>query len=253
MSFSDLHRGGRALLLPNAWDVASAMTFVDAGYEAVGTTSLGVAASQGVHDASRVGRERTRELAQALRALPCYLSVDIEDGFDDDPERVATYVADLDVDGINLEDSTCGALVSVSTQCAKIDAVRKRNITTFINARVDTFWLGKSADLASTLDRARAYSDAGADGVFVPGKLQGDQIATLAAELNVPLNVLPQPGLTLDELSAMGVRRVSSGSLPFRAALAASLASLELVREGSVPPAVSYTEVQKMSDTYAGW
>lgn len=252
MSFADLHHGDRALLLPNAWDAASARVFVDAGYEAVGTTSLGVAASQGVRDATRVGRERTRELAKALRVLPCYLTVDIEDGFDDEPERVATYVADLGVDGINLEDSTCGALVPASTQHAKISAIRERDDTTFINARVDTFWLDESADLASTLDRAHAYGDAGADGVFIPGKLQRDQIAALAAELHVPLNVLPQPGLTLDDLSALGVRRVSSGSLPFRAALAATLASLEHVREGSTPTAVSYAEVQELTERYAG-
>lgn len=251
MTFADLHRGPQALLLPNAWDVASAMAFVDVGYAAIGTTSLGVAASHGELDASRAGRDRTRSLAEALRALPCHVTVDIEDGYDDEPERVAAYVAELGVDGINLEDSTCGALVPVSVQTAKVSAIKQRSRATFVNARVDTFWLGEQASLAHTLDRAQAYVDAGADGIFVPGRLEDTQIAALAGELCVPLNVLPQPGLTLDELSELGVRRVSSGSLPFRAALAAAVGALDHVREGSTPTVVPYPEVQEMTERYA--
>lgn len=250
MTFADLHRGARALLLPNAWDVASAMAFLDAGYEAIGTTSLGVAASHGDVDASRTGKERNRSLARALRVLPCHISIDIEDGYDDDPEVVAAYVADLGVDGINLEDSTQGTLVPPEVHAAKVSAIKRRHEPTFVNARVDTFWLGEDATVQDTLDRARAYADAGADGIFVPGRLDPDQISAIAGQVAVPLNVLPQPGRTLDDLSALGVRRVSSGSLPFRAAIHAAVATLDQVHAGSSPAAQSYADVQRASEAY---
>lgn len=252
MTFADLHRGQSALLLPNAWDIASALAFLDAGYEAIGTTSLGVAASQGLVDASGASRDQTRALAHSLRVLPCHVSVDIEDGFDSDPDRVAAYVEDLGVDGVNVEDSTHGELVESAAHAAKVAAIKRRcGDAVFVNARVETYWLGQDSTVEQTLDRARRYVEAGADGVFVPGKLDREQIAAIASGLSVPLNVLPQPGTSLDELSALGVRRVSSGSLPYRAALSAAVAALDHVRAGTSPPAMPYVEVQRRSEAYA--
>src|SRR3954469_19410632 len=109
MSFHDLHRGELPFLLPNAWDVASALAFLDAGFPAIGTTSFGVASSLGRPDGGRATRDANLALARALSSLPAYVSVDIEDGYDDDPERVAAYVDELaaaGVAGINIEDST---------------------------------------------------------------------------------------------------------------------------------------------------
>ncbi|MDN5852820.1 MAG: isocitrate lyase/phosphoenolpyruvate mutase family protein [Actinomycetia bacterium] len=251
MSFADLHRGPGALLLPNAWDVASAMAFLDAGDAAIGTTSLGVAASHGEPDAARTSKDRTRAIAHALRVLPCAISVDIEDGFDDEPDRVATYVDDLGVVGVNIEDSTRGSLIDPVAHAHKVAAIKRRcGVDVFVNARVDTYWLGQDATVEHTVGRARHYVDAGADGIFVPGGLDADQIAALASGVRVPLNVLPQPGTSLDELTALGVRRVSSGSLPFRAALDAALSSLDHVRAGTAPAAVPYADVQRRSEAY---
>src|ERR1700758_3935443 len=104
--FRELHRGDTPLVLPNAWDVPSALAFIGAGFVAVGTTSFGVAASRGHADGSRSSKHPNIELAAALASLDCFRSFDIEDGYADDPEAVADYVAQLDVEGVNIEDST---------------------------------------------------------------------------------------------------------------------------------------------------
>ena len=102
MSFRDLHYTDESLLLPNAWDVSSALAFYDAGYRAVGTTSFGVAASAGRPDGGRSSKEPTSNLVSQLRNVPVYVSADVEEGYDDDPDVVAGYVAGLGAAGINI-------------------------------------------------------------------------------------------------------------------------------------------------------
>jgi len=250
MSFADLHHGDRPLVLPNAWDVGSALAMLAAGFAAVGTTSLGVAVSHGLADATRATRDATYTLARALADLPCWVSVDVEDGFDDDPDRVAAYVERLSVsgsgvDGINLEDSTGGALVDMDRHAAKIAAVKERCPELFVNARIDTFWLGQE-DLPATLARAAAYVAAGADGVFVPGRLDAETIRAVADAVPVPLNVLAGPAYGIERLAELGVRRISTGSLPYRAALDAAVGVGRAVREGQpLPDATPYSVVQR--------
>ncbi|WP_143447936.1 isocitrate lyase/phosphoenolpyruvate mutase family protein [Kineosporia sp. R_H_3] len=251
-AFAVLHDGPRPLVLPNAWDVASARAFVAAGFPAVATTSLGVCASLGLVDGARAGRGAVVALAAALRDLPCPVSVDLEDGFAADPAEVAALVGSLGVAGVNLEDSTDGVLVPAAAHAAKVAAVRRRCPDVFVNARVDTHWLGGPGPVDDTLARALAYVDAGADGVFVPGPLTDAQVRDLAAAVPVPLNVLPDPGRTLDDLAALGVRRVSTGSLPYRAALRAAVDAACAVRDGAAPPrAVPYADVQALAVTAA--
>lgn len=93
MSFRDLHYSDEPLLLPNAWDVSSALAFYDTGYRAVGTTSFGAAASAGHPDGGRSSRELTGNLVRRLRNLPVHVSADVEDGYDDDPDLVAGFVS----------------------------------------------------------------------------------------------------------------------------------------------------------------
>src|SRR5947208_1737836 len=111
MTFRDMHYGELPLLLPNAWDVPSALALLECGFTAVGTTSFGVASSLGRPDGGRSTKEANLALASALRPLDCYLSVDIEDGYADDPDKVADYVARLPGDGINIEDNTAEKLI----------------------------------------------------------------------------------------------------------------------------------------------
>jgi hypothetical protein len=172
MTFHELHDAAEPLLLPNAWDVPSALTFLDAGFAAIGTTSFGIASSLGRPDGGRATRDANLALARALSSLPAYVSVDIEDGYDDDPEQVAAYVAELaaaGAAGINIEDSSAEQLIAPEAHAAKVGAIKERCPGLFVNARVDTYWLGQDATPQATLARAARYVRAGADGVFVPG------------------------------------------------------------------------------------
>lgn len=247
MTFHQLHRAGPVpFLLPNAWDVGSALALVEAGFPAVGTTSFGVAAGIGIPDGRGGTGEATSTLVARLRALPVHVSADIEDGYHDDPERVAAYAAGLGAGGVNIEDSTGGHLVSPDAHAAKITAVKRRSPALFVNARVDTYWLGEDATVEATLARARAYVAAGADGVFVPGATDPDDIRAFTSQIPVPVNVLVVPGLPLAELGRLGVRRVSTGSLPYRSAVDAAVAVAEAVRDGQpVPAATPYQESQR--------
>lgn len=244
-TFADLHAGPVPLLLPNAWDVASALVFADAGFPAVGTSSMGVAASAGRPDGRWGSREETVRIAEALVDVDILLTVDLEDGHSDDPAEVAALVDPLPVAGLNIEDSRLDRLVDPRLLADKIAAVKQRRPDVFVNARVDTYWFGQDATEERTLARARTYVAAGADGIFLPGVQDLDLMGRLAAALEVPLNVLPVPGASLEALGRVGVRRVSTGSLPYRAALQAALDSAEAVRTGGdVPGSVSYPELQ---------
>jgi 2-methylisocitrate lyase-like PEP mutase family enzyme len=251
-TFLELHHGEKPLLLPNAWDVPSALALLEAGFAAVGTTSFGVASSVGRPDGGRATRDPNRHLARQLAHLPCHVSVDIEDGYADDPEQVAAYVAGLDVAGINIEDSTAEKLVAPAVAAGKVAAIKDRCPGVFVNARVDTYWLGADASVAVTLERATTYVDAGADGVFVPGVTEPAVIRELAASIPVPLNVLVVPGLSLGELGELGVRRVSTGSLPYRVAIHAAVEVATAVRDGrGVPEAMPYADLQARLVRYA--
>ncbi|WP_322761143.1 isocitrate lyase/phosphoenolpyruvate mutase family protein [Frankia sp. Cr2] len=258
MTFADLHRAGDPLILPNAWDAASAAALLAAGFPAIGTTSLGLAAQHGLADASRAIPELTRRLARRLRALPCPVSVDIEDGFADDPAAVADYAASLEVDGINIEDTTRGRLGPSDAHAAKIEAIKDRCPRLFVNARVDTFWTAQAATatatvtVTETVDRALRYVGAGADGVFVPGRLSSPQIRQIVSAVPVPVNVLASPDHSATELARLGVRRISCGSLLYRAALDRAVEVAVRIRDGEpAPPAISYSAIQGLAARYS--
>ncbi len=252
MTFADLHHGELPLLLPNAWDVPSALALLECGFTAIGTTSFGVASSIGRPDGGRSTREANLGLAVALRPLDCYTSLDIEDGYADDPEEVADYVAGLPVDGINIEDSTAEKLIPPPRHAAKVAAIKRRSPDVFVNARVDTYWLGQDATVAATLERAARYAEAGADGIFVPGATEPEVLRELATAIPLPVNVLAIPGLSLADLAALGVRRVSTGSLPYRAAIHAAAQAALAVRDSTeLPGADPYPEMQERLTRYA--
>ncbi|MEU1969848.1 isocitrate lyase/phosphoenolpyruvate mutase family protein [Micromonospora sediminicola] len=257
-AFRALHRPGRPLLLPNAWDHASAAALAARGHAAIGTTSLGVAAAAGRPDGAGATRTETLDLARRLRHLPVLLTVDVEDGFDEEPAAVARYVGELaalGVVGVNLEDGRPdGTLTPAPLVAAKIAAVRAAAPGLFVNARTDAWWLDVPAPLAEARRRAAAYRAAGADGFFVPGA-PDDTIGTLVADAGLPLNVLHRPGgPDLDRLGRLGVARVSTGSLLFRAALGAALRRVDAVAAGAdtgEPTPPGYGEVQQLSRRFA--
>ncbi|NDU71075.1 isocitrate lyase/phosphoenolpyruvate mutase family protein [Actinomadura sp. DSM 109109] len=249
--FRRLHRGERPLVLPNAWDFASGAALAAAGFPAVGTTSLGVAAAAGKPDAAGGTRAETLALARALARLPVPVTVDVEGGFSDRPGDVAALAAELasaGIAGINLEDGRAdGTLAPAGERAAVIAAVKEAAPEVFLNARTDTLWLGV-ADRDETLRRARAYAEAGADGIFVPGIAEDADIRAVLDATALPLNVLHLPGRTeYARLARLGVHRVSTGSLPFRAALRAAVAAaLDVTGEGGAPPLPSYGDVQRL-------
>lgn len=248
MTFAELHRAGDPLVLPNAWDVGTARALVAGGFAAIGTTSLGLTASQGLPDATRRGRELTVESTGQLVAagLGCFLTCDIEDGFADGAAEVADFVASLGVDGVNIEDATEGALAGPKAHAAKIRAIKQSSPDVFVNARTDVYWLGPG-DRDEAVRRAQVYVDAGADGVFLPGAVDLATIESFVAAIDVPVNVLASPTLTRQQLADVGVARISTGSLLYRAALAATLATAHAVRDGQpLPPAIGYDDVQAL-------
>ncbi|MEY7971593.1 isocitrate lyase/phosphoenolpyruvate mutase family protein [Saccharomonospora xinjiangensis] len=231
--FHALHHGGNPLLLPNVWDVGTAEALAEAGFRAVATTSFGIASSIGVPNGAGRTRAHVVALVRRLAALPCLLTVDVEGGFSDDPGEVAdlaVWLADLGVVGINLEDGAGpGRLVDAGLHAAKVAEVRARVPRLFVNARVDTYWVDAERTISATLARAERYRDAGADGIFVPGRLTAPEIADLVNGIGVPLNVLWYPGSHgVAELAALGVKRISTGSQLYRAA---RRAAVDLARE----------------------
>jgi 2-methylisocitrate lyase-like PEP mutase family enzyme len=255
-AFADLHRGPEPLLLPNAWDRASAALFAQAGFSAVATTSLGVAAVAGLPDGAGVTRAQTLQTARALGGDSRYLlSVDAEDGYSEEPDEVAAFCAKLaavGAVGVNLEDGRPGGTLTESERhAAKIAAVKAAVPGLFVNARTDTHWLGTQLD--ETIERLRAYRDAGADGVFVPGLRDPQMISALTSTIDLPLNLLYRPGgPSIAELGELGVRRVSLGSLAFRAALAAALETVTAIRDGKPEAgldALGFAQVQQLSDS----
>ncbi|WP_151769674.1 isocitrate lyase/PEP mutase family protein [Streptomyces abyssomicinicus] len=235
-AFARLHHRAGPLLLPNAWDHASAAALAARGFAAIGTTSLGVAAAAGLPDGEGATAGETLALARRLGRRASFLfTVDAEGGFSDDPREVARLARSLHeagAAGINLEDGRPdGTLAPAALHAAKIAAVKAAVPDLFVNARTDTHWL--SRDEEETAARLARYERAGADGVFVPGLSDPAGIAALTSALRVPLNILYTPsGPGLTELAALGVRRISLGSLLYRRALTAAVAAATAVRDG---------------------
>jgi 2-methylisocitrate lyase-like PEP mutase family enzyme len=242
--FAGLHRRGQPFLLPNAWDVASALLLAEAGFPAVGTTSLGVTAAAGLVDGAGTGRAYTLALAAAIvPRLQVPVTIDLEGGYSDEPSAVAELAAELaslGAAGINLEDAAAaGCLRPPRLQADIVRAVAAAAPGLFVNARTDTYWLEigpPESRLEETITRLKAYEDAGASGVFVPALWEPADVAAVTGRVGLPLNLLWRPDLDMARLAAAGVARISTGSGPYRRALAAGLATAVAARDGAEPP-----------------
>jgi 2-methylisocitrate lyase-like PEP mutase family enzyme len=239
--FAALHRVGDPLILPNVWDVASARFLAAAGFAALGTTSLGIAAANGLPDG--LDAAETLRLTRRLARLPVHLSVDLGTG----TVAAAVAVAEAGAVGVNVED----AMAPVPGQAALIRSVKREAPDLFLNARTDTHWQ-RTGDRAECLRRVRLYAEAGADAVFVPGLVEPADVEAVVAAVDVPVNILFQPGRhTVASLTELGVRRISMGSLLFRAALAAARDTAVAVRDGLAvsPDLPSYAQVNQEGPT----
>ncbi len=229
-----LHHDPKILLLPNVWDVASARVVVEAGFDAIATTSAGIAFTLGYPDGQKIAREEMLEVvARIASAVKVPVTADVEAGYGNGPEDAAETtrgVIEAGAVGMNLEDATNdpqNPLVPLSLQLEKIAAVREQatssKVSVLLNARTDTYLLQvgpteKRYD--ETLRRLTAFRDSGADCLFVPGLSDAATIRRLVADLSCPLNILAGPGSpSVPELEKLGVARVSLGSGPMRATL----------------------------------
>jgi 2-methylisocitrate lyase-like PEP mutase family enzyme len=245
-AFADLHKSGEPLLLPNAWDVASAAAIAGAGAKAIATTSAGVAWSLGVPDGADLGAERAAAvIARIVAAVDVPVSADIEAGYSDVAATVAA-VLQAGAAGVNIEDRRDGSgLYTAAEQAARLTAARAATggAPFWINARTDVF-LGGSGRIDEALERSAAYAAAGADSLFVPGLVDPAGIAELAAG-PLPVAVMVWPGApSVAELAAAGAVRISLGSAIAQAAYGvAARAATELLTRGtydSVADGIAY-------------
>ena len=230
----DLHIPGDPLLLLNAWDAASAVVIARGGARAIATSSAAAANALGYADGQHLTREQMLGAVAAIAgAVDLPVTADMEAGYGDEPDAAAATargVIEVGAVGLNMEDLQDGGddLLPIERFAAKIAAVRavgdETGIPLVLNARTDVF-LGGIGDPDSRLDhaveRGNAYLDAGADCIFVPGVIDTTVITGLVQGIHGPISVLAVPGSPrLSDLKALGVARISTGSGPYRAALA---------------------------------
>jgi 2-methylisocitrate lyase-like PEP mutase family enzyme len=231
-----LHVGPAPLVLPNVWDVASARIVEQAGAKVIATTSAGMAWALGYADGEQMpAQELLSACRRICRAVNAPVTVDIERGFGASAQDTAVLVnalIEMGVVGINIEDGTdplTQALADAAVLRERIacirEVARQQGLPLFINARIDTYCAAgvpAQTRLEETLRRALSYIDAGADGIFVPGLADPDEIRHLVSRLSVPLNIYAgYPGApAVADLQMLGVRRVSLGCGAIQAVLA---------------------------------
>ncbi|USK48060.1 isocitrate lyase/phosphoenolpyruvate mutase family protein [Bacillus sp. CMF12] len=233
-AFHRLHQQSSTFVLPNAWDVISAKMFEECGFKAIGTTSAGIAASLGYLDGQSIPLSKMVETIENIaKSVNVPVSADIEAGYGRTVEEVLETVKAVSAAGaigINLEDGTGDPnrpIFEISSQVEKIAAIKEfsesRNMPLFINARTDLYWLNigdSSTRLQEAVKRAKAYQDAGADCIFIPGLTDRKIIKKIREEISCPINLLVDAEMpSLSELSEIGIERLSCGSGPFRATL----------------------------------
>ena len=262
--FRALHRRDGAFLIPNPWDVGTARLLALLGFEALATTSAGYAFSVGQRD-NTIGRERMlAHAAEIVRATDLPVSADLENGFGDDPETVAETIrlaGAAGLAGASIEDATnrpgepvYERSLAVERVRAAAEAARSLGFPFTLTARAENHIVGRP-DLGDTIERLRAYQEAGADVLYAPGLADTNEIAAVVGAVVRPVNVLvplPRARTSLAELSALGVKRVSVGSALSRAALGAFLRAAREMREHGTfsftEDAVPYREISSMFD-----
>jgi 2-methylisocitrate lyase-like PEP mutase family enzyme len=223
-----LHVPGSPLVLPNAWDVASAKTVVAAGYPVVATTSAGVAEALGYEDHQGApAEEMLAAAARIARSVEVPVTVDAEAGYDLAPAELVGALREAGAAGCNVEDTdhATGRLRDAAEQAASLAAIRAAADGLVVNARIDVF-LGAPPDrpqlelVDEAAERARMYLAAGADCVYPILLHERDAIAAFVAAVDGPVNILALPKAPpIEALAELGVARVSYGSLLHRRAM----------------------------------
>jgi 2-methylisocitrate lyase-like PEP mutase family enzyme len=233
-AFRAMHTGAGAVLLPNVWDVASARIIEEAGFEAIATTSAGIAFAQGFPDGQKIPADQmVTAVAHIASAVRIPVTADVEAGYGQRPEdaaRTARGVIEAGAVGMNFEDATGDGdhpLTELTLQLERIRAIRvtgdELGVPIVLNARTDVYLLQigePSRRYDEAVRRLAEFRDAGADCVFVPGVRDAETIGRIVADLKCPVNILGVPGSpSVPELVKLGVKRISLGSGPMRSAL----------------------------------
>lgn len=243
--FRALHVPGKPLILVNIWDAGSAKAVDAAGAKAIATGSFGVAGAQGRDDGEEFPIEDVFEnLARILSVTELPVTIDMESGYGADPAAVGAAVGrarEAGAAGINMEDRLPGAndLLPIGEAAARYRAAADTGL--FVNARCDVFRGADAAKdgealVAATLERARAYADAGAGGLLVPFLADAKCIGAICDGSPLPVNILRgKGGPTHKDLAGLGVARISHGHQPWAAAMAWLTGQAEKVLGGDEP------------------
>ncbi len=242
--FLALHQGPEPLLLPNPWDIGSARLLAWLGFDALATTSGGLAASLGRLDGHVSRGEALTHASNIVEATDLPVSADLENCFGDSPEEVADTVVlavETGLAGCSIEDYTRNDKhpvyhlpLAADRVAAAAEAAAAGPVRLVLTARAENYLHGRP-DLADTITRLQAYQEAGADVLYAPGLTRLEDIRKVVSSVDKPVNVLALPGgPAIPELAAAGVRRVSVGSAFAYAAFGALVeAATELREQGS--------------------
>jgi 2-methylisocitrate lyase-like PEP mutase family enzyme len=237
----ELHHGDTPLLLANAWDAGSARLLGALGFDALATTSSGHAATLGRLDGEVTRDEALAHATDLCAATELPVSADLENGFGDEPDAVAETIAlasRTGLAGASIEDSTGQSddpiydrELAVARVAAAAETAHAGPVRLVFTARCENYLHGRP-DLADTIARLQAYGAAGADVLYAPGLSRLQDIRSLVAAVEQPVNVLALPGVpSVGELAAAGVARVSVGGGFAFAALGAVVAAARELRE----------------------
>jgi 2-methylisocitrate lyase-like PEP mutase family enzyme len=260
--FAAMHERDRAFIIPNPWDVGTARLLAQLGFEALATTSAGYSFSVGQPDNSVARAEMLMHVATIASATDLPVSADLENGFGDFPEIVAEtfkFAAAAGLVGGSIEDMSRQPgrpiyEIGFATERvrAAAEVVRDLPFAFTLTARAENYLAGRP-DLSDTIKRLQAYQAAGADVLYAPGIVSREDIAAIVKSVDRPVNVvmgLQGVQLSLAELSAIGVKRVSVGSALSRAALGAFLRAAREMREHGTftfaEHAVGYRDINAM-------
>jgi 2-methylisocitrate lyase-like PEP mutase family enzyme len=228
-AFAALHVAGEPLILFNIWDAGSAAAVAKAGAKAIATGSWGVAGAHGIGDGEKLPLDiALSTLAEIVAVTDLPVSIDMEAGYGADAAGVGASVkhaVEAGAIGINLEDKdpVTRALFSVEDASARIAAAATTGV--FVNARADLFILTPPAEhdaakVDALIERAKAYADAGARGLFAPFLQDAPLIERLCKASPLPVNILMRPGCPDHRtLASLGVARISHGHGPWAAAM----------------------------------
>ncbi len=260
--FRALHKRDSAFIIPNPWDVGTARLLAGLGFEALATTSAGYAFSLGQRDNTIDRDQMMAHVSDIVSATDLPVSADLENGFGDDPDMVAETIRRAAATGLvggSIEDATTRPDHPIYEHGLAVERVRAAAEVAHalpfpftLTARAENYLVGRR-DLTDTIRRLQAYQEAGADVLYAPGLATRDDIAAVVRSVDRPVNVvmgLQGVQLSLAELSAIGVKRVSVGSALARAALGAFLRAAREMREHGTfafaADAVSYGEISAL-------